>query len=149
MRKYIILGLRGHLNPLVLTSSGQRDGHPRQRGSHNSASEKPLTAAFNQELTASEHRIGSNVVEAGQTPHFIDPHLKSNVIAIQEIETWVEAIGFYDNNDFDSALRTFVNIPDTAKILFNCGVIHATLGEHNKAVGSSKGYGSWDSDLTC
>ncbi|KAF6221794.1 hypothetical protein HO133_001762 [Letharia lupina] len=52
----------------------------------------------------------------------------------QEIETWVEAIAFYDNNDFDSALRTFGNIPDTAKILFNCGVIHATLGEHKKAV---------------
>ncbi|CAF9932379.1 MAG: hypothetical protein ALECFALPRED_005279 [Alectoria fallacina] len=60
--------------------------------------------------------------------------LASDIIAIQEIETWVEAIAFYDNNDFDSALRTFDNIPDTAKILFNCGVIHATLGEHKKAV---------------
>lgn len=28
----------------------------------------------------------------------------------------------------------FDNIADTSKILFNCGVIHATLGEHEKAV---------------
>lgn len=83
--------------------------------------------------------VGSNVIEAGQTFQSILPHLKSDVLAMQEIETWVEAIGFYDNNDFDSALRTFDNIPDTAKILFNCGVIHATLGEHKKAVGSSRG----------
>lgn len=70
---------------------------------------------------------------------FIELDLDPNAGAIQEIETWVEAIGFYDNNDFDSALRTFDNIPDTAKILFNCGVIHATLGEHKKAVGMPKG----------
>ena len=69
----------------------------------------------------------------------LDFDLIANVVAIQEIETWVEAIAFYDNNDFDSALRTFDNIPDTAKILFNCGVIHATLGEHKKAVGISSG----------
>ena len=69
--------------------------------------------------------------------------LESNIIAMQEIETWVEAIAFYENNDFDSALRTFDNIPDTAKILFNCGVIHATLGEHKKAVGITKGRRSW------
>lgn len=69
--------------------------------------------------------------------------LASDIIAIQEIETWVEAIAFYDNNDFDSALRTFDNIPDTAKILFNCGVIHATLGEHKKAVGITKGCRRW------
>lgn len=69
---------------------------------------------------------------------------KFNIVAIQEIETWVEAMGFYDNNDFDSALRTFDNIPDTAKILFNCGVIHATLGEHKRAVGISMGCRSWN-----
>lgn len=28
----------------------------------------------------------------------------------------------------------FDNIADTSKILFNCGVIYATLGEHEKAV---------------
>ncbi|KAJ4350199.1 uncharacterized protein N0V89_008820 [Didymosphaeria variabile] len=52
----------------------------------------------------------------------------------QEIETWVAALGAYDNNEFDEALKTFDQISDTSKILFNCGVIHATLGEHEKAV---------------
>ncbi|KAK8199903.1 putative PB1 domain protein [Phyllosticta capitalensis] len=54
----------------------------------------------------------------------------------QEIETWVAALAAYDNNEFDEALRLFDNIADTSKILFNCGVIHATLGEHEKAVDS-------------
>jgi hypothetical protein len=52
----------------------------------------------------------------------------------QEIETWVAALGRYDNNEFDEALKEFDNIADTSKILFNMGVIHATLGEHEKAV---------------
>ncbi|KAF2205605.1 hypothetical protein GQ43DRAFT_452973 [Delitschia confertaspora ATCC 74209] len=52
----------------------------------------------------------------------------------QEIETWVAALGHYDNNEFDEALKFFDGISDTSKILFNCGVIHATLGEHEKAV---------------
>jgi hypothetical protein len=46
----------------------------------------------------------------------------------------VAALGHYDNNEFDEALKQFDNISDTSKILFNCGVIHATLGEHEKAV---------------
>ena len=44
------------------------------------------------------------------------------------------ALGHYDNNEFDDALKEFDGISDTSKILFNCGVIHATLGEHEKAV---------------
>lgn len=55
----------------------------------------------------------------------------------QEIETWVAALGAYDNNEFDEALKVFDGISDTSKILFNCGVIHATLGEHEKAVRSN------------
>lgn len=31
-------------------------------------------------------------------------------------------------------MKEFDGISDTSKILFNCGVIHATLGEHEKAV---------------
>jgi hypothetical protein len=46
----------------------------------------------------------------------------------------VAALVYYDNNEFDEALAAFDNIADTSKILFNCGVIHATLGEHEKAV---------------
>ncbi|KAF2398349.1 hypothetical protein EJ06DRAFT_538894 [Trichodelitschia bisporula] len=52
----------------------------------------------------------------------------------QEIETWVEALAHYDNNEFDQAIIAFERIADTSKILFNCGVIFATLGEHEKAV---------------
>ena len=52
----------------------------------------------------------------------------------QEIETWVAALAAYDNNEFDSAIKCFEQISDTSKILFNCGVIHATLGEHGRAV---------------
>ena len=52
----------------------------------------------------------------------------------QEIETWVKALAFYDNNEFEESLKVFDNISDTSRILFNCGVIHATLGEHEKAV---------------
>ncbi|OKL62450.1 hypothetical protein UA08_02577 [Talaromyces atroroseus] len=52
----------------------------------------------------------------------------------KEIETWVQALAHYDNNEFDESLKVFGNIADTSKILFNCGVIHATLGEHDKAV---------------
>lgn len=52
----------------------------------------------------------------------------------QEIEAWVTALARYDNNEFEEALGEFDNIADTSKILFNMGVIHATLGEHEKAV---------------
>ncbi|KAF4981935.1 hypothetical protein FZEAL_2329 [Fusarium zealandicum] len=54
----------------------------------------------------------------------------------QEIETWVAALARYDNNEFEDALNEFSKIGDTSKILFNQGVIHATLGEHEKAVES-------------
>lgn len=46
----------------------------------------------------------------------------------------MEALAHYDNNEFEEALKTFDAIADTSKILFNCGVIHATLGQHGKAV---------------
>ncbi len=52
----------------------------------------------------------------------------------QEIETWVEALAHYDNQEFEESLGTFDAIADTSKILFNCGVIHATIGEHDRAV---------------
>ncbi|KAK0670650.1 PaNoxR NADPH oxidase activator encoded by the PaNoxR protein [Cercophora samala] len=52
----------------------------------------------------------------------------------QEIETWVEALKYYDNNEFDEALQAFERIADTSKILFNMGVINATLGQHEQAV---------------
>lgn len=56
---------------------------------------------------------------------------------MQEIETWVEALSYYDSNQFENSLKIFDNIADTSKILFNCGVIHATIGEHDRAVQST------------
>lgn len=47
------------------------------------------------------------------------------------------ALANYDNNEFDEALKEFEKVSDTSKILFNMGVIHATLGEHEKAVSST------------
>jgi hypothetical protein len=46
----------------------------------------------------------------------------------------VQALAHYDNNEFEEALKCFEPIADTSKILFNCGVIHATLGAHQMAV---------------
>lgn len=46
----------------------------------------------------------------------------------------MQALDHYDNQEFDSALQVFATISDTSKICFNCGVIYATLGEHEKAV---------------
>lgn len=62
------------------------------------------------------------------------PRTILTLILLQEIETWVMALARYDNNEFDEALGDFESIADTSKILFNMGVIHATLGEHEKAV---------------
>lgn len=61
----------------------------------------------------------------------------------QEIETWVKALAHYDNNEFEEAIKVFDNIADTSKILFNCGVIYATLGEHLKAVGQLQSLCKW------
>lgn len=74
-----------------------------------------------------------DVIETGMLAQCRRPLIKF-VDTQQEIETWVEALGHYDNNEFEDALRVFNNIAETSKILFNCGVIHATLGEHAKAV---------------
>ncbi|EAW13848.1 putative PB1 domain protein [Aspergillus clavatus NRRL 1] len=52
----------------------------------------------------------------------------------QEIETWVLALEHYDHQEYEEAIRIFGHIADTSKIYFNCGVIYATLGEHEKAV---------------
>jgi Flp pilus assembly protein TadD len=46
----------------------------------------------------------------------------------------VQALAHFDNNEYEEAIKVFDNIADTSKILFNCGVIYATLGEHEKAV---------------
>lgn len=60
--------------------------------------------------------------------------LKFGTDIVKEIETWVMALDAYDNQEFELAIHIFDGIADTSKILFNCGVIFATLGEHEKAV---------------
>ncbi|KAG0141226.1 hypothetical protein CROQUDRAFT_99050 [Cronartium quercuum f. sp. fusiforme G11] len=51
-----------------------------------------------------------------------------------EIETWSAALDFYDAQNFDQALSKFEDIADSSKILFNIGLIYATLGEHEVAI---------------
>ncbi|KAK6516640.1 hypothetical protein TWF506_006538 [Arthrobotrys conoides] len=54
----------------------------------------------------------------------------------QEIETWVHALELCDLEEPDhvGALAKFESIGDSAKVLFNIGILQATLGEHEKAV---------------
>lgn len=54
----------------------------------------------------------------------------------QEIESWVEALEYYDNEEYHKALEIFEQNADTSKIYFNIGMIYATLGEHERAVES-------------
>jgi hypothetical protein len=46
----------------------------------------------------------------------------------------VEALAYYDQQNYGKALEIFETNADTSKIYFNIGMIHATLGEHDKAV---------------
>ncbi|TGZ82334.1 hypothetical protein EX30DRAFT_370987 [Ascodesmis nigricans] len=54
----------------------------------------------------------------------------------QEIETWIVALEYLDNEDYVMAIRVFENISDTSKICFNIGMIYATIGKHHEAVES-------------
>ncbi|BGO96570.1 hypothetical protein NBRC10513v2_000508 [Rhodotorula toruloides] len=52
----------------------------------------------------------------------------------QELQIWDNALKAFDKQDYPGALQQFETIADTSKILFNMGVIHATLGEHDRAL---------------
>ena len=70
----------------------------------------------------------------------------------QELETWSAALDAYDAQEFDSCLNLFdvrsssrfrpfladdafpQNIGDSSKILFNIGLVQATIGSHDLAV---------------
>ena len=56
----------------------------------------------------------------------------------QEIDINVAALKAYDSENYELALKTFEEIADSSRILFNMGMIHATIGEHKQAVGMSK-----------
>lgn len=51
-----------------------------------------------------------------------------------ELERWAKALDCYDAHDFTAALQHFDIIADSSKVLFNIGLIHATLGNHRMAV---------------
>ncbi|KAF2860262.1 NADPH oxidase regulator NoxR, partial [Piedraia hortae CBS 480.64] len=53
-----------------------------------------------------------------------------------EIETWVRALEAYDRGDFSASLDEFSQMDHTARIAFNIGVIYATLGSHDEAIGA-------------
>ncbi|EWC45525.1 hypothetical protein DRE_05383 [Drechslerella stenobrocha 248] len=54
----------------------------------------------------------------------------------QEIEWWVTALEAYgqEEPDYATAIAQFDLIGDNSKVLFNIGLIHATVGEHEKAI---------------
>lgn len=84
-----------------------------------------------------------DVAQAGRDIDWPGPLIQFDAdYNIKEIETWVQALDAYDSQEFEEALRQFDQIADTSKILFNCGVIYATLGEHDKAVRSEVSNGS-------
>lgn len=51
-----------------------------------------------------------------------------------ELERWVKALDAYDAKDLTAALAHFEQIADSSKVLFNIGLIHATLNNHRMAV---------------
>jgi neutrophil factor 2 len=51
-----------------------------------------------------------------------------------ELETWATALKAYDGNDYDLAIEHFEQIADTSKVVWNIGIILATLGRHEEAV---------------
>ncbi|KAI9501519.1 hypothetical protein BX070DRAFT_227986 [Coemansia spiralis] len=51
-----------------------------------------------------------------------------------ELEQWHQAVEFFDQQDYDSALDVFSTIADSAKIHFNIGLILGRKGDHNAAI---------------
>jgi len=51
-----------------------------------------------------------------------------------EIEIWVKALGCFDTQDYLQALTHFADIADSSRILFNVGLIHSTMGDHETAI---------------
>ncbi|GAB5591791.1 hypothetical protein Unana1_06691 [Umbelopsis nana] len=51
-----------------------------------------------------------------------------------ELEQWNNACVAFDNQDYDTALSTFISLADNAKMHFNIGLIFATLDDHQRAL---------------
>jgi hypothetical protein len=52
----------------------------------------------------------------------------------------VEALRYYEEEDYSKALEIFEQNADTSKIYFNIGMIHATQGNHEKAVSGEQSH---------
>ncbi|ORX47021.1 hypothetical protein DM01DRAFT_1348799 [Hesseltinella vesiculosa] len=51
-----------------------------------------------------------------------------------ELEQWQSGCSAFDGKDYDSALRTFINMADSAKMHFNIGLIFAAVDDHERAL---------------
>ncbi|KAJ1730042.1 hypothetical protein LPJ72_004658 [Coemansia sp. Benny D160-2] len=51
-----------------------------------------------------------------------------------ELEQWNQAVEFFDQREYDSALDVFRSIADSAKIHFNIGLILGRKGDHNAGI---------------
>lgn len=51
-----------------------------------------------------------------------------------EIEIWVKALEAFEKKEYREALHQFSKIADSSRIMFNVGVVHATMGDHKAAI---------------
>ncbi|TKA52732.1 hypothetical protein B0A53_04185 [Rhodotorula sp. CCFEE 5036] len=51
-----------------------------------------------------------------------------------ELEVWLAALEAFDAHEYDSALARFEEIGYYSKVLFNTALIHATRGQHERAI---------------
>ncbi|KAL8292969.1 hypothetical protein RQP46_000663 [Phenoliferia psychrophenolica] len=52
----------------------------------------------------------------------------------QQLQVWSDALDAYEAQDFELCLQLFETIADESKILFNIGLVQATIGSHELAV---------------
>ncbi|KAK4701929.1 hypothetical protein P7C70_g4298, partial [Phenoliferia sp. Uapishka_3] len=65
----------------------------------------------------------------------------------QQLQVWSDALDAYEAQDFELSLQLFETIADESKILFNIGLVQATIGSHELAVESFEAAISLDSYL--
>lgn len=51
-----------------------------------------------------------------------------------EIEIWVKALEAFEKKDYSEAILHFSKIADSSRIMFNVGMVHAAMGDHNAAI---------------
>ncbi|CEI96931.1 Putative Oxidoreductase [Rhizopus microsporus] len=50
-----------------------------------------------------------------------------------ETEQWQSACVAFDNGEYETSIKMFINIADNSKIHFNIGLIFAIADEHDRA----------------